>query len=151
MNCFILLLLLSCCRCGNGCSGGGCGCMSGDSCCRREGRRNSDRGCGSCRQEMGRKPGCREERHDHDGCGCREERHDHDGCGCCEERRDHDGCGCREERHDHDGCGCREERRDHDGCDCRENDGREMQGMIPPPWQEYPRFPRRDGGGDCES
>lgn len=127
MNCFILLLLLSCCRCGNGCSGGGCGCMSGDSCCRREGRRNSDRGCGSCRQEMGRKPGCREERHDHDGCGCREE------------------------RHDHDGCGCREERRDHDGCDCRENDGREMQGMIPPPWQEYPRFPRRDGGGDCES
>ena len=127
MNCFILLLLLSCCRCGNGCSGGGCGCMSGDSCCRREGRRNSDRGCGSCRQEMGRKPGCREERHDHDGCGCREERHDHDGCGCREERRDHDGCGC------------------------RENDGREMQGMIPPPWQEYPRFPRRDGGGDCES
>ncbi len=127
MNCFILLLLLSCCRCGNGCSGGGCGCMSGDSCCRREGRRNSDRGCGSCRQEMGRKPGCREERDVHDGCGCREE------------------------RHDHDGCGCREEKRDHDGCDCRENDGREMQGMIPPPWQEYPRFPRRDGGGDCES
>lgn len=37
-------------------------------------------------------------------------------------------------------CGCAQD--DRESCD--------VPGMIPPPWQEYPKFPRRDRGEDCE-
>lgn len=134
MNCFILLLLLGCC-CGNG------GNRSGRTgCCCEEHRH--DCGCGNgCRKD--RRPGGRE-----DGCGRRPE--------CCEDncRRDTTP-GCREEKcceRERRCDPCREEeRRDRDDCGCsqRGNDGCEGPGMIPPPWQEYPRFPHRDKNDDC--
>ena len=113
MNCFILLLLLGCCRGGNGCQvsdNRGCGCGEHRSDCRRT---------DDCRRDT--MPGCRGEN-------------------CCERERDKRSDSCREEeRHDHDDCGCAQ----------RGNDDCEGPGMIPPPWQEYPRFPRRDKDNDC--
>ncbi|MCI9436679.1 MAG: hypothetical protein HFH85_05835 [Lachnospiraceae bacterium] len=86
-------------------------------------------GCGMrrndcCRGNGGRRditPGCREDR-------------------CCERECDQrcESC-CEEKPHDHDDCGCGQ----------RGNDNCEGPGMIPPPWQEYPRFPRRDRDEDC--
>lgn len=52
-------------------------------------------------------------------------------------------CGCRQERFEakNDACGC--ERDERESCDV---------GMIPPPWQEYPKFPHHhDDEGECES
>lgn len=64
--------------------------------------------------------------------------------GCCD-RRDsgrRNDCGCEEERrHEHEDCGC--------AADARESC--EVPGMIPPPWQEYPRFSHRQDKDDCEA
>lgn len=61
--------------------------------------------------------------------------------------RKQDDCGCEEESHSpHDNdCGCESNERERECCD--------VSGMVPPPWQEYPSFPRRDNKneGDCES
>lgn len=121
MNCIILLLLLSCC---GGC-GSDCGC--GNNC--RPVRRMAD-GCGTGtgRRESGRRP---------EPCGCEERRpcREPEPCGCEENRP------CREP----EPCGCEENR------PCREPEPCDNPGMIPPPWQEYPKFPRRNGCEDCES
>ncbi len=152
MNCFILFLLLRCCGWGSGCGcrteRSGCGCgrgMSGRGCCEGMGSGRND----SCGRDMGRQQECCECREERRGCGCEDIRNDRGGCGCedvrndrggCEEERRGCGCGREEDRHDHDGCGCTE----------RENNS-DSSGMIPPPWQDYPRFPRRDNGNECDS
>lgn len=141
MNCFLLLFLLSCCGWGNGCScnssRSSCGCrmeqrggcrdtraeMSGRECRGSMDSRRND----SCGRDMGRQAEC---------CECKEEGR---GCGCEEERRGHGSCGCEEDNHDHGGCSCMERENTSDG-----------PGMIPPPWQEYPKFPRRDRGEECD-
>lgn len=121
MNCIILLFLLGCC----GGWGNGCGRTGNCGCGGRS-------GCGG--QNCGRMGNMR-------NCGCREE----------EQRQEDGDCGC-EESHDHhhhhhhheqeeEGCGC--ERNERESCD--------VPGMIPPPWQEYPSFPRRDNQDNCES
>lgn len=78
------------------------------------------------------------------GCGCRRS-------GCCgdarprrEEKPERRECG-RQPRPDREdeGCGCGGSRKENEHCD--------MPGMIPPPWQEYPGFPRRDEGCGCDS
>ena len=135
MNCIILLFLLSCCGgWGNGCgmsysdgnSCGTCSCGNRDNCghgngCGRTGGEHHHGRGGSDRRGPEGRECGRQKE-----CCCQEERP------CCEEERP-----CREA----DECGCGREDRD----------GREAPGMIPPPWQEYPRFPRRDGGEDCEA
>lgn len=107
-----------------GCCGGGNGCGTSD----------RNRCCGTCHNDCRRMNGCQRDMTP----GCREEKR-------CEREREmrRDDC-CEEERHDYDREGC--------GCAQRGNDGCEGPGMIPPPWQEYPRFPRRDKEeGCCES
>lgn len=138
MNCVLLLLLLSCCSWGNGCSCNSnrscCGCRTEQRGCRREARVEMPRRECCSGMDSGRSDSCaRNMDRQAECCECEERR----GCGCEEERR---GCGCEEdhhEHHEHGDCGCME----------RENDG---PGMIPPPWQDYPRFPRRDRGDECD-
>lgn len=61
----------------------------------------------------------------------------------------------RDFRERHGDCGCKEERPGRDECDCgcpkKEHESCDVPGMIPPPWQEYPAFPRRDNREDCDS
>ena len=136
MNCIFLLLLLSCCGgWGNGCCGDSC---RGNGCCRNDDRGN---GCG-CREtgRGNRMDGCCDGRDRADrGCGDRDHDRHH-------ESRHSEPC-CREQERpcpEPEPCGCAREER---ACDC---DG-PSSGIIPPPWQEYPRFPRRDNGENCES
>lgn len=140
MNCIILLLLLSCC---GGC-GGDRGCGNNCRPVRREDRME-DCGCGtgtgrreSGRRESGRRP---------EPCGCEERRscREPEPCGCEERRpcREQEPCGCEERRPCREPEPCR--------CDEREREGCDSPGMIPPPWQEYPKFPRRNDCEDCES
>lgn len=81
------------------------------------------------------------------GCGARTD----SGCGCGNGRNrdmaqrnfDRGDCGCGNP--EPEDCGCRQEERE--CCD--------VPGMIPPPWQDYPPFPRRDNmergnSEDCE-
>ncbi|MCI8286747.1 MAG: hypothetical protein HFH89_03625 [Lachnospiraceae bacterium] len=94
-------------------------------------------------------------------CGCRT-KNDSNCCGECTVNpprkkcppkepcgRRPDTCDCREERD----C-CREEKPccDKNPCDCEQNEreGCDM-GLIPPPWQDYPKFPHHDNREDCES
>lgn len=73
------------------------------------------------------------------GCDGRDSRRMND---CCDGRNSGrmNDCGCEEEHnHDHDDCGCSANNRE--SC--------EVPGMIPPPWQEYPAFPRRDRNDGC--
>lgn len=62
-------------------------------------------------------------------------------CGRMPDRKPDD-CGCAEERSGRgkDDCGC--EHGEKESCDI---------GMIPPPWQEYPRFPHHGDNEECES
>ncbi len=120
MNCIFLLLLLGCY---GGC-GNGRGCGNGCGCW------NGMDCCG--RPERG---GCHEHRH---------HRHEKEKP-CCEPRND--GCGGRDDGRERpccepEPCGCAREEREC-GCDAPSS------GIIPPPWQDYPRFPRRDNGEDC--
>lgn len=74
---------------------------------------------------------------------------------CCGRTEERGNCGCREERRHckEEGCGC-EDRHSHEedcGCERRERESCAVPGMIPPPWQEYPGFPRRDEKDDCDS
>nr|WP_300835451.1 hypothetical protein [uncultured Acetatifactor sp.] len=124
MNCIVLLLLLSCCGgWGNDCGcGNRCGCGNGRDCCGRQEHRH----------------GCHEkERPCSDGCGARDGRRERP---CCEPYDD--GCGRERPRCEPCDDGCGREERDC-GCDAPSS------GMIPPPWQDYPKFPRRDNGEDC--
>ena len=111
MNCIVLLLLLSCCGCGNGSCGNGCGC----------------RGTGH-----GNRMDCATPHH-------RRARHGDSGCG-----RKPEPCGCEPERPcpKPEPCGCAREERE---CDAPSS------GLIPPPWQDYPKFPHRDEECGCES
>lgn len=145
MNCIILLFLLGCC--------GGWGNGRGNCCC-NNGCRGNDNDCGcrqnGCRNGRNRENCCREDSV-RDGCGCQEERHCHkeDDCGCREERRRNreDDCGCQRERHHHkeEDCDCQEER---NRCGCEARESCDVPGMVPPPWQDYPPFPRRDNRED---
>ncbi len=88
-------------------------------------------GCGNGRGCCGRPEQGRGGRHEH--------RHD-----CHEKERPrcepcNDGCAARPAP---EPCGCAREEREC-GCDAPSS------GIIPPPWQDYPRFPRRDNGEDC--
>lgn len=81
-------------------------------------------------------------------------------------RGSREGCGCegrgafvrrKENGRDERRCPCRgsQERRSDDrdgGCSCGQPESQSCDGsgMIPPPWQEYPQFPRRNGGEDCD-
>lgn len=91
-----------------------------------------------------------------DNCGCNSNRE----CGCRNSR----GHSCRRESEgrNNEGRGCEPVMpfRDHhermsEDCGCGQPDDKNCDGpgMIPPPWQEYPQFPRRGGGEtcDCES
>lgn len=55
-------------------------------------------------------------------------------------------CGCEEEKP------CCEERERECDCECDRSGAGDCggPGMIPPPWQDYPKFPRRDGEDCCE-
>ncbi len=138
MNCIILLLLLSCC---SGWGDSGCGNRSGAGClsdrrdtCRGDSGRRGGRG-NNDRRDNDRRDGNRMQ----EDCGCMEGRNSNEGRNSMEERRS------REEKHAHENSDC--------GCE-NEMENRETRGIIPPPWQEYPGFPRRDGkndGDDCES
>lgn len=147
MNCIILLLLLGCC----GGWGNESGCSDNCGCCGRSDKRErSD--CARKRPEpCDRRPepcGCdgrREEPCDRGrerSCPgperCNTERESN----CCDRRPDP--CDCERERpcREPEPCGCAREERD---CDAPSS------GLIPPPWQDYPRFPRRDNGDGCES
>lgn len=151
MNCIILLLLLGCC---GGWGNDGCGRMTNrGNCCGREAccnkmpdRRDRDcdrrEPCGrDCDRDCDREDSCRGDR-DRDcdrGDSCRGDR----GRDC--DRRE--SCG-RERENRQDDCCCEE--RSACGCAQDERESCDVPGMIPPPWQEYPRFPRRDRGEDCE-
>lgn len=102
----------------------------------------------SCCSGWGNGGGCCNGWNNNDGCG---------DCGCrvpvrrAPERRGPerrgadrrpDECCCEEEKHSRDNCGCEKEERE------RERESCEVQGMIPPPWQEYPGFPRRESRSD---
>lgn len=137
MNCIFLLLLLGCCGgWGNGCAGNtGCGngCRRNDG-CERDNRRD-DCGC----METGR--GNRTERTDSCRDGMERDRRGRDGGDCC---RKPEPCGCEQERpcQEPAPCGCAREERECEGT---------SSAIIPPPWQDYPKFPRRDNGECCES
>lgn len=127
MNCIFLLLLLGC-----------CGGRGNDCCCMPAGRNScGNRRCGgSCERDCDM-PKCDRPRHCHERREC-----DRREPGCTDPCRRQEECCCEEKRpcREAEGCGCAREERD--GCD--------SPGMIPPPWQEYPKFPRRDCDADCE-
>ena len=139
MNCIFLLLLLGCCGQGNDCgcqNGGRSGCGNG----------NGMSGCGCGKEPRRRAP---ERRGGKEPCGCEKEP-----CGRGLEPRE---CDRRPEPCDRrpEPCGCEEERpcRKEERCGCMdgERSGGDGPGLIPPPWQEYPQFPRRDNRENCES
>lgn len=134
MNWIIILLLFGCGGCGNSC------CGSDRSCQRGRGRE----ACG-CRERTGR---------DRDnGCGCEGREGRGNDCGCREEREDRSNdCGCARETAREAVRDAKEAMRDAKEAvrDAREavRDAREQcdsPGMVPPPWQDYPPMPRRDG------
>ncbi len=116
----IVLLLLLSC-CGGWGNGGGC---TGNCGC---GNRHDHTDC----RRPGHNHGCRPM-----PCDCHEKERP-----CCEPCDD----GCRKQK---PCCGpepdrCAKEEREC-GCDSPSS------GMIPPPWQDYPKFPRRDEDCGCE-
>ena len=74
------------------------------------------------------------------GCGCGDRRED-----CCRRRPEPCGCERRPEP-----CDCDRERPCHgpEPCGCGQEGS---SGLIPPPWQDYPKFPHRDNGENCEA
>lgn len=95
------------------------------------------------------------------------------GCDCC--AVPYDNCDCRRgarrescdgrnsgfgnpDRRNHgrrpDGCGCEKVPpvRESSDCGCGQNDREDNgPGLIPPPWQDYPKFSHHDNCDDCES
>ncbi|MCI9141829.1 MAG: hypothetical protein HFH87_04295 [Lachnospiraceae bacterium] len=105
---------------------GCCGGWGNNSCYRTD-------NCGSCRKECGMNLPRRK-------CPPKEP------CGRRPDRTP-DSCGCQEER-----AVCKEEM---PCCDNFSRDQNEREscdiGLIPPPWQDYPKFPHHDDDGECES